>query len=117
MGFASTVYLTVAGLPPGASGTFDPISISGSGSSTLNISTLACSTPAGTYGLTITFKPTFPWKQLIGDTGSERQPQPHDHRDPGGHGTGRRFHARGYAVITNGYRRVRHWLHGIRPDS
>ena len=53
-GFTGTVALSVAGLPTGATGTFNPTSISGgSGSSTLNIST-SNSTPKGTYTLTIT---------------------------------------------------------------
>jgi len=53
-GFTSTVSLSVSGLPAGASGTFNPSSISGgSGSSTLNVTTSG-STPAGTYTLTIT---------------------------------------------------------------
>src|SRR5262249_1027350 len=51
-GFNGTVNLSVSGLPSGATATFNPASISGSGSSTLAIST-SCSTPAGTYTLTI----------------------------------------------------------------
>jgi hypothetical protein len=50
--FAGTVGLTVSGLPAGAAGTFTPSSVTGSGSSTLNVST-AASTPPGTYTLTI----------------------------------------------------------------
>ena len=53
-GFNGTVNLSVTGLPSGATGTFNPASISGgSGSSTLSIST-SSSTPAGTYTLTVT---------------------------------------------------------------
>src|SRR5262249_14772264 len=53
-GFSSAVNLSVTGLPSGASGTFNPTSISGgSGSSTLSVSTPA-STPTGAFTLTIT---------------------------------------------------------------
>jgi hypothetical protein len=52
-GFSGTVNLSVSGLPSGASGNFNPISISTSGSSTLTITT-ATNTPAGTNTLTIT---------------------------------------------------------------
>src|SRR5579859_1115223 len=52
-GFSGSVALSVSGLPAGASASFTPASVSGSGSSTLAIST-TCSTPAGTYSLTIT---------------------------------------------------------------
>jgi len=52
-GFNGTVNLSVSGLPQGATGTFNPGTITGSGSSTLTISTLN-STPAGSYPLTIT---------------------------------------------------------------
>ncbi len=53
-GFASTVNLSVGGLPAGATFAFSPASIAGgSGSSTLTVST-AGTTPAGTYPLTIT---------------------------------------------------------------
>ena len=51
-GFADPVTLSVSGLPTGASATFAPTSVTGSGSSTLSISTVA-STPAGSYLLTI----------------------------------------------------------------
>jgi hypothetical protein len=51
-GFTGTVNLSVSGLPTGASGTFTPGSVSGSGSSTLAVS--AGSAVAGTYPLTIT---------------------------------------------------------------
>jgi hypothetical protein len=51
--FVDTVNLSVTGLPSGATGTFNPTSISGgSGSSTLNVST-AASTQTGTSTLTI----------------------------------------------------------------
>lgn len=51
-GFTGVVSLSVSGLPSGASGTFNPASLS-SGNSTLSVAT-AASTPAGTYPLTIT---------------------------------------------------------------
>jgi regulation of enolase protein 1 (concanavalin A-like superfamily) len=52
-GFSSGVSLTVSGLPSGATGSFNPPTITGSGSSTLTVST-ASSTPIGTSTLTIT---------------------------------------------------------------
>jgi hypothetical protein len=52
-GFAGTLGLSVSGLPQGATATFNPTSITTSGSSTLGVSTLS-STPAGSYPLTIT---------------------------------------------------------------
>jgi len=52
-GFVGTVGLSVSGLPQGATATFNPTSITTSGSSTLSVSTLS-STPAGSYPLTIT---------------------------------------------------------------
>lgn len=52
-GFSGTVSLTVSGLPSGASASFSPTSIAGTGSSTLSVST-AAATPAGTYTLTLT---------------------------------------------------------------
>jgi hypothetical protein len=52
-GFNSSVSLTVSGLPSGASGSFNPTSVTGSGSSTLSVST-SSTTPTGTYTLTIT---------------------------------------------------------------
>jgi subtilisin family serine protease len=52
-GFAGEVGLAVAGLPAGASATFDPATVVGaSGSSTLTVTT-AASTPAGAYTLTV----------------------------------------------------------------
>ena len=51
-GFSGTVNFTVSGLPTGATGSFSPASVTGSGTSTLNISTLG-TTPTGTYTLTI----------------------------------------------------------------
>jgi subtilase family serine protease len=51
-GFNGKVVLAVSGLPSNATGTFNPSSITGSGSSTLRISTRN-STPRGTYSLTI----------------------------------------------------------------
>ncbi|MBZ5660224.1 MAG: choice-of-anchor D domain-containing protein [Acidobacteriia bacterium] len=52
-GFTGSVALAVSGLPTGANGTFVPTSVTGSGSSTLTITT-AATTPAGTYTLTVT---------------------------------------------------------------
>src|SRR5262249_59191568 len=53
-GFAGAVSLSISGLPSGATGTFNPTSISGgSGSSTLGVST-SSATPIGSYTLTIT---------------------------------------------------------------
>jgi hypothetical protein len=52
-GFSGTVSFSVSGLPSGATISFTPSSVSGSGSSTMAVSTLS-STPAGSYPLTIT---------------------------------------------------------------
>jgi hypothetical protein len=52
-GFTGTIALSAGGFPSGATATFNPASISGSGSSTLNVTT-AGSTPTGTSTLTIT---------------------------------------------------------------
>jgi len=52
-GFTGTVSLSVSGLPSGASGSFNPTSVTGSGNSTLSVST-SSTTPPGTYTLTIT---------------------------------------------------------------
>jgi hypothetical protein len=52
-GFTGAVSFSVSGLPTGASGSFNPTSVTGSGSSTLTVST-STTTPAGTYTLTIT---------------------------------------------------------------
>jgi hypothetical protein len=52
-GFSGTASLSVDGLPAGATGSFDPGSITGPGSSTLSISTLSSTVP-GSYPLTIT---------------------------------------------------------------
>ena len=52
-GFTATVNLSVSGLPTGATASFNPTAITGSGNSTLTVST-ASTTPAGTYTLTIT---------------------------------------------------------------
>jgi len=51
-GFSGTVSLSVSGLPAGASASFNPASISTSGSSTLSVST-SSSTAPGSYPLTI----------------------------------------------------------------
>ncbi len=51
-GFSGSVALTVSGLPSGATGAFNPTSVTGSGSSTLTVTT-ATNTPAGTNTLTI----------------------------------------------------------------
>jgi uncharacterized cupredoxin-like copper-binding protein len=52
-GFTGSVSFSVAGLPSGATSSFAPSSVSGSGSSTMTVSA-SSSTPAGTYPLTIT---------------------------------------------------------------
>jgi Galactose oxidase-like, Early set domain/PKD domain len=52
-GFSGAVNFSVSGLPSVAAASFVPTSITGSGSSTLTVSTSA-STPVGTYTLTIT---------------------------------------------------------------
>lgn len=52
-GFASTIGFSVSGLPGGASASFNPTSITTSGSTTMTVST-STSTPAGSYLLTIT---------------------------------------------------------------
>jgi hypothetical protein len=52
-GYSGTVTLSVSGLPTGATATFTPASLTGSGTSSLAIST-ALSTPTGSYPLTIT---------------------------------------------------------------
>lgn len=51
-GFNGSVAFSVSGLPAGASGSFNPASVTGSGTSTLTVST-ASSTPVGTFPLTI----------------------------------------------------------------
>jgi uncharacterized membrane protein len=52
-GFSGAVDLSVSGLPTGATGTFNPTSVTGSGTSTLTVTTLG-TTPTGSYTLTIT---------------------------------------------------------------
>jgi hypothetical protein len=52
-GFTGSVAFSVSGLPSGASASFNPTSVTGSGSSTLSVST-STTTPAGTYTLTVT---------------------------------------------------------------
>jgi hypothetical protein len=52
-GFSGTVNFSAGGLPSGASATFTPSTVSGQGSTTLNVAT-ASSTPVGSYTLTIT---------------------------------------------------------------
>jgi hypothetical protein len=52
-GFAGTVSLSATGLPSGATASFSPSSVAGSGTSTLTVATSA-STPSGTYTVTIT---------------------------------------------------------------
>jgi Domain of unknown function (DUF1929)/Glyoxal oxidase N-terminus len=52
-GFTGSVSFSVAGLPSGATSSFTPTSVSGSGASTLTVNT-STSTPGGTYPLTIT---------------------------------------------------------------
>lgn len=52
-GFSSSVDFSASGLPNGANASFSPSSVSGSGSTTMNVTT-SSDTPAGTYILTIT---------------------------------------------------------------
>jgi uncharacterized membrane protein len=52
-GFNGTVNFSVSGLPAGAAGTFNPASVTTSGSTTLSVTT-SSTTPAGSYPLTIT---------------------------------------------------------------
>jgi len=52
-GFSGSVALNVSGLPSGASSSFNPASVNGSGGSVLTITTLS-STPTNSYALTIT---------------------------------------------------------------
>jgi uncharacterized membrane protein len=52
-GFTGSVAFSVSGLPAGASASFNPTSVTGSGSSTLSVST-STTTPNGTYTLAIT---------------------------------------------------------------
>jgi hypothetical protein len=51
-GFSGSVAFGVTGLPSGATATFTPPSVTGSGSTTMNVATTA-STPQGSYPLTI----------------------------------------------------------------
>jgi len=52
-GFAGTVNFGLSGLPTGASGSFNPATVSNSGSTTLSVAT-GSSTPPGSYPLTMT---------------------------------------------------------------
>lgn len=52
-GFSGTTSFSVSGLPDGVTGSFSSLSVDGSGSSTLSISTSA-TTPSGSYPLVIT---------------------------------------------------------------
>jgi hypothetical protein len=52
-GFAGAVTFSASGLPSGANATFTPPSVTGSGSSTMNVTT-ASTTPTGTFTITIT---------------------------------------------------------------
>ena len=52
-GITDTVSFSVSGLPSGASATFSPPSVSGSGATTMSVST-SMMTPPGSYELTIT---------------------------------------------------------------
>ena len=51
--FNGSVAFSVAGLPSGAGATFSPTSVTGSGSSTMTVTT-GSTTPAGTYNLVVT---------------------------------------------------------------
>ncbi len=52
-GFTGTVLFNVSGLPPGATATFNPNSVTVSGSATMTVTT-SLTTPLGSYQLTIT---------------------------------------------------------------
>jgi hypothetical protein len=52
-GFSSSVNFTASGLPSGATASFSPTSVAGSGSSTMTVATTT-STPVGSYPLTVT---------------------------------------------------------------
>jgi PKD repeat protein len=52
-GFSGTTAFSISGLPSGASASFSPASVTGSGSTTVNVSTSG-TTPSGSYPLTIT---------------------------------------------------------------
>ncbi len=52
-GFSGTVTLSASGLPAGVTASFTPTSVNGSSSSNFSIST-SCSTPGGSYPLTVT---------------------------------------------------------------
>jgi hypothetical protein len=52
-GFTGTVSFSASGLPSGATASFNPTSVAGSGSSTMSVTT-SSTTPAGSYPLTIT---------------------------------------------------------------
>lgn len=52
-GYTGTVSFSASGLPAGATASFNPASVTGSGSSTLTLGT-SSTTPPGTYNLTIT---------------------------------------------------------------
>jgi hypothetical protein len=52
-GFAGTVNFSVSGLPAGASGSFNPPTVTGSGSTTLTVNT-ATGTSAGSYTISVT---------------------------------------------------------------
>ncbi len=52
-GYSGTVSFSVSGLPTGAGATFNPTSVTGSGTSTMTVTT-SSTTPAGSYPLTIT---------------------------------------------------------------
>lgn len=52
-GYSGVANLTATGLPNGATATFNPISVNGTGNSQLTVTTVG-STPAGSYPLTIT---------------------------------------------------------------
>jgi beta-glucanase (GH16 family) len=75
-GFTGTVALSASGLPSGASASFNPTSITSSGSSTLTVAT-AGSTPSGSYTLSVTgTSGSLSHSSNVGLTVSATAPQP-----------------------------------------
>jgi hypothetical protein len=53
-GFTGTVQLSASGLPAGTTASFNPATVSGSGTSAVSLTTTAGLTPSGTYTVTLT---------------------------------------------------------------